>query len=165
MSYITVPLGSSHKKETFACGKPMLDNYLKKQAGQDIKRKLAACFVLEEEKQIKGYYTLSSASVGRETLPGDIIKKLPPAYSDLPTILLGRLAVNKIEQGKGFGESLLLDALKRSYFVSLQVGSMAVVVDPLDEEAGSFYSQYDFIWLPDSGKMFLPMGTIAQLGF
>ena len=163
MSFITVPLDSSHNKENFSCGKPMLDAYLQKQAKQDVKRRLSACFVLPDENEIKGYYTLSTASVERRLLPQEIIKKLPPSYNDLPTILLGRLAVSKSYQGQGLGEMMLMDALKRSYFISGQVGSMAVIVDPLDEEAVKFYEKYDFILLPDSGKMFLPMATIAQL--
>ena len=163
MSYITVPLDSSHNKENFDCGKPLLDDYLHKQAKQDVKRRLSACFVLPDENEIKGYYTLSTASVERRLLPREIIKKLPSSYNDLPTILLGRLAVSKSYQGQGLGEMMLMDALKRSYFISGQVGSMAVIVDPLDEEAVKFYEKYDFILLPDSGKMFLPMATIAQL--
>src|SRR5689334_7399032 len=114
MSYLTVPLHSSHKKEKFSCGKPLLDTYLHKQAKQDVKRKLSACFILpDQENNVKGYYTLSSASIERRFLPEEIIKKLPSSYYDLPVILLGRLAVNSEHQGKGLGELLLLDALKR----------------------------------------------------
>jgi hypothetical protein len=40
---------------------------------------------------------------------------------------------------------------------------MAVIVDPLDADAEKFYFKYGFIKLPDSGKMFLAMGTIATL--
>lgn len=163
MSYITVPLASSHKKDIFNCGKPLLDSYLHKQAKQDGKRRLSACFILPEGNEVKGYYTLSTASVERRLLPQEIIKKLPPSYSDLPAILLGRLAINKNYHGQRLGEMILMDALKRSYFTSKQVGSMAVIVDPLDEEAVKFYRKYDFILLPDSGKMFLPMATIALL--
>ncbi len=163
MSFITVPLDSAHKKENFNCGKGLLDAYLHKQAKQDVKRRLSACFILPDENEIKGYYTLSTAAVDRRLLPQEIIKKLPPSYSDLPAILLGRLAVSKNYQGRGLGEFMLMDALKRSYFISMQVGSMAVIVDPLDEEAVKFYEKYDFISLPDSGKMFLPMATIATL--
>ena len=163
MSFITVPLDSAHKKENFNCGKGLLDAYLHKQAKQDVKRRLSACFILPDENEIKGYYTLSTAAVDRRLLPQEIIKKLPPSCSDLPAILLGRLAVSKNYQGRGLGEFMLMDALKRSYFISMQVGSMAVIVDPLDEEAVKFYEKYDFISLPDSGKMFLPMATIATL--
>jgi len=163
MSYITVPLNNSHNKEKFNCGKPLLDSYLHKQAKQDKKRRLSACFILPGGNEVKGYYTLSSTSIERKLLPGEIIKKLPPAYNDLPAILLGRLAVSKEYQGQGLGEMILLDALKRGYDFSKQVGSMAVIVDPLDEEAVKFYEKYDFILLPDSRKMFLPMATIARL--
>lgn len=163
MSYITVPLDPSRKKENFNCGKLLLDSYLHKQAKQDVKRKLSACFVLPDRNEVKGYYTLSTTSVERKMLPQEIIKKLPPAYNDLPAILLGRLALSKNYQGQGLGELILMDALKRSYFTSLQVGSMAVIVDPMDDEAMKFYERYDFLLLPDSGKMFLPMTTIAQL--
>jgi hypothetical protein len=163
MSYITVPLNSSHNKENFSCGKPLLDSYLHKQAKQDVKRRLSACFILPDGNEVKGYYTLSSASIERKLLPEEIIKKLPPSYNDLPVILLGRLAISNNYQGQRLGEMILLDALKRSYAVSKEVGSMAVVVDPLDDAATRFYEKYDFILLPDSGKMFLPMATIALL--
>jgi hypothetical protein len=58
---------------------------------------------------------------------------------------------------------LLIDALKRSYEISKTIGSFAVVVDPIDQDAEDFYVKYGFIKLPDSGKMFLPMKTINQL--
>lgn len=164
MAFLTVPLSSSHKKESFRCGKTLLDNYLHKQAKQDVKRMLSACFVLpDEENNIKGYYTLSSFSIERTLLPDEIVKKLPPSYLDLPVILLGRLAVSQNYQGQGIGEILLIDALKRSYGVSKEVGSLAVIVDPLDKDAVRFYERYEFIELPDSAKMFLAMSTIAKL--
>ena len=40
---------------------------------------------------------------------------------------------------------------------------MAVIVDPIDQEAIDFFSKFGFILLPVSGRMFLPMATIAQL--
>jgi GNAT superfamily N-acetyltransferase len=163
MSFITIPLDASYGRESFVCGKSLLDFYIQEQAKQDVKRKLSACFIFADQTIVKAYYTLSAASIDRRLLPQEIIKKLPPAYSDLPVILLGRLAVDRKFQGKGIGEMILMDALKRCYYTSLELGSMAVIVDPLDEEAVKFYRQYDFMLLPDSGKMFLPMGTIAQL--
>ncbi|RYG41790.1 MAG: GNAT family N-acetyltransferase [Chitinophagaceae bacterium] len=163
MDFLTIALDSVHEKEKFQCGKPLLDGYLHKQAKQDIKRKLSACFVLAEGKIVKGYYTLSTAALGRALLPAELVKKLPASYTNLPMTLLGRLAVNIAHQRQGVGELLLVDALKRCYLASLQVESMAVVVDPIDEAAVKFYQRYDFIQLADSGKMFLPIATIAQL--
>jgi ribosomal protein S18 acetylase RimI-like enzyme len=166
MSYLAIALNFSHDKKNFNCGKQLLDDYLHKQAKQDVKRKLSACFVLleDESKKIIGYYTLSSTVVQRDLLPEEIVKKLPPSYNDLPATLLGRLAIDNSFQGQGLGELLLVDALKRSYYTSVSsVASMAVVVDPIDEAAINFYKKYGFILLPDSGKMFIAMDTITKL--
>ncbi len=160
-----VSLNASHKKDKFNCGKSNLDNYLHNQAKQDVKRKLAACFVLaDNENTLQGYYTLSSSSVDRSLLPLEIIKKLPVSYFNLPCTLLRRLAVDLNFKGRGFGELLLVDALRRSYITSLNsIGSMAVVVDPLGADAELFYLKFGFIYLPNSGKMFLPMITVGEL--
>lgn len=165
MSYLTTALDNLHKKKNFSCGNALLDNYLKTQAKQDVKRKLSACFILEdEEKTVKGYYTLSSAAIQRELLPESVIRKLPPSYKDLPATLLGRLAVDGTFERQGLGKLLLLDALKRSYDTSINsVGSMAVIVNPIDEDAVKFYDKYGFILLPDSGKMFISMETISAI--
>lgn len=165
MDFITVNLSAEHIKNEFSCEKVLLDNYLQHQAGQDVKRKLSACFVLIETHSnlIKGYYTLSNYSIPLSLIPNAVKKNLPKSYKSIPTTLLGRLAIDKNYQAKGIGKILLIDALKRSYIISKSVGSFAVIVDPLDNEAESFYKKYGFIKLPDSGKMFLAMKTIKQL--
>lgn len=72
----TVALNSSHKKGLFLCEETSLENYLRKQAGQDVKRQVAACFILEaEDNAIKGYYTLSADSVDRTLIPENLQKK------------------------------------------------------------------------------------------
>lgn len=165
MNELTENLNSSYKKKEFSCGKDMLDNYLHKQANQDIKRKLSACFVLNDKETdlLKGYYTLTNNSISQELIPKEFQKKLPNSYKSIPTTLLGRLAIDNRFQKQGVGKLLLVDALKRSYEISKSIGSFAVVVDPIDEDADRFYNKYGFIKLPDSGKMFLPMKTIKGL--
>ncbi len=158
-------LDKKHNRNDFDCGNELLNNYLKNQAGQDIKRKLSACFVLSENDTniIKGYYTLSNNSIPLSNFQEEIQKKLPKSYSSIPTTLLGRLAIDKNFQGKGIGKILLIDALKRSYEISKEIDSFAVIVDPIDEEAEKFYQKYDFIKLPDSGKMFIATKTLNDL--
>ncbi len=165
MIYLTDILNNTHKKKDFDCGNQLLNNYLHTQAKQDLKRRLSACFILSDDAiRVKGYYTLSSSSIQKELLPDEIISKLPPTYHNLPATLLGRLAVDNSFKGHRLGELLLLDALKRSFHVSLSsIGSMAVIVDPIDDAAANFYKKYGFILLPECGKMFLAMDTIAQL--
>ncbi len=165
MNGLTQNLNSNHRKKEFSCGKEMLDHYLQKQANQDIKRKLSACFVLNDEETnlLKGYYTLANNIIPQNLIPVKFQKKLPKSYTSIPTTLLGRLAIDNRYQGKGIGKLLLIDALMRSYEISKSIGSFAVIVDPLDEDAEKFYDKYGFISLPDSGKMFLPINTIKIL--
>lgn len=158
-------LENRHNRTDFDCGKELLNNYLKFQAGQDLKRKLAACFVLSdnETNKILGYYTLSNSSIPLSDFPQHIQRKLPKAYHAIPATLLGRLAIDLKYQGKGIGKILLIDAMKRSFEISHKIGSYAIIVDSLDEEAEKFYKKYDFTKLPDSGKMFITSKTLKEL--
>ena len=157
-------LNKSHVRTGFECGKALLDNYIITQASQDVKRDLSACYVMTEEgdKEVVGYYTLSSNSIERTTFPANMIARLPPSYGDLPTILMGRLAVDNKIKGQRLGEYLLINALNKCVEVSQTIGALAVVVDPIDEEAENFYSSYGFIYLPGNKKMFIPIKTIEE---
>lgn len=157
-------LNKTHNRKAFECEEQQLNHYLQKQANQDVKKKLAICFVaIDNDHNVMGYYTLSSESMGREQIPEKYIKKVPRNYS-APVILIGRLARDIKAKGTGLGEHLLLDALFRSLRLSEKsIGAMAVAVDPMNEFAVQFYKKYGFEQLPDSNKMFIPMITIKQL--
>lgn len=157
-------LDKAHNRKGFECEEQKLTHYIQKQVGQDVKKKLAICFVAtDNDNNVVGYYTLTSESLGRELIPDKYIKKVPKNYN-APVILLGRLARDIKAKGTGLGEHLLLDALFRAFTLSEEsIGAMAVVVDPINKYAVKFYKKYGFEQLPDSEKMFLPMSTIKQL--
>ncbi|MCW2318861.1 GNAT superfamily N-acetyltransferase [Rhodoblastus acidophilus] len=91
---------------------------------------MAASFVLVlKDGDIAGYYTLSSTAVRLPELPLAIVQKLP-RYPLVPAILQGRLAVDRRHQGRGYGRSLLADALYRA--VRSEIASFAVIVDAKD---------------------------------
>lgn len=167
MKLQTERLQSAHNRDDFECGQKALDEYLKKQANQDIKKKLSACFVITENEKsvnkVRGYYTLSNTGISREYIPQELRNKFPKSYKTIPATLLGRLARDRSVIGQGQGEKLLIDALYRSHLAAKELGSFAVVVDPIDKKAELFYAEYGFKKLPDSGKMFLAMKTIDQL--
>jgi len=158
------PLGSKHDRAAFSCGVDSLDLYLQKQAGQDLKKHAAVSFVLTSDgKTIAGYYTLSQYAVQLENVPEHVAKKLPK-YPLVPTTLIGRLAVSSAFRGQDQGETLLMDALYRIHKHSREVASAGVIVDAIDAAAVGFYKKYGFLELPKVPKrLFLPMGTIAQL--
>jgi predicted GNAT family N-acyltransferase len=158
-------LNKTHVKKNFDCGYPLLNGYIHNQAKQDFNRDLSVCYVLciAENNTVIGYYTLSSNSISKSLFPEDIIKKLPPSYNELPTILLGRLAVDSNEKNKGYGGILLLNALHNCLEFSKNIGALSVIVDPIDEQATGFYQKYGFIKIPSGNKMFLPIKTIESL--
>ena len=111
--FVCEPLGKQHDREQFDCGEPTLNHYLAKIAGQDVKRKAAAVFVMTEPSQparVDGFYTLSATAIELSALPAELTKKLPH-YPEVPAILIGRLARDLAFPG--VGSLLLADALTR----------------------------------------------------
>jgi len=121
--------------------------------------------VLLENKEptIIGYYTLASTSISLSLLPNNIAKKLP-RYPSVPAILLGRLAIDAGYQGKHLGAAVLFDALEKSLEYSENIGSMAIVVDAINDHAIAFYEKHGFISLEDcKNNLYLPMATVKEL--
>ena len=161
---IVEPLAAHHDRATFACGEPALDAYLQRQATQDVRRRVAQVFVAlgKSSDGIAGYYSLSAISFEKEKLPATLSKRLP--HYPVPAALLGRLAIDRTEQGRGLGEMLLLDALHRVVRASAAIAVHAVVVDAKNERARAFYERYGFQALTDEPRrLFMPLETIEKL--
>lgn len=157
------PLAKTHDRASFSCGIPELDNYLQRQARQDVDRHLASVFVLcNDSGHIAAFYTLSALALLPEDLPIVVGAKLP--RFPLPVTLLGRMAVDKAYRGSGLGRFVLMHALQRALHSTVEVASWAVVVDT-KVGARDFYLKYGFIPLPDKPhRLYLPMKEIEKLG-
>ena len=131
---------------------------MRENVNQDIRRRVAACFVaLTDEQRIVCYHTLASASLLLADLPANISKKLP-RYPTVPAIRMGRLAVDLSFKGQGLGGALLADALDRAD--RSEIAAYALIVDAIDEIALAFYKHHGFVALPDSPMaLFLPFAT------
>lgn len=160
------PLGAKHDRAAFSCGQEGLDTYLKQQASQDVRKRVAAVYVLTPDgKTVAGYYTLSQYAVDAGELPEELTRKLHlPKYDKLPATLLGRLARDQQFRGYGLGEILLVGALKRALEHSRNIASVALVVDAIDDKAAEFYISFGFVALPDHRhRFFIPMRTAEEL--
>ncbi len=153
------PLNPTHDRTGFQCGIEALDRYLKKQAKQDIKRRISRVFVAskpDNPKTVIGYYTLSTLSIELNQLPEKLTRKLP--RHPVPAALIGRLAVSDAAHGQGVGKMLLADAIKRTLAVSDQIAIYAMVVDAINDNARGFYEQFGFNRLSDdSPRLFVPL--------
>ncbi len=158
-------LHDRHDRGGFTCGVESLDRYLKTQAGQDVRRKANAVFVLGERDdpaRILGYYTLCATAIAPGEVP-EAARKHIPRYPLVSATLIGRLAVSRDRQGQRLGAILLADALRRAFESADTVGSSMIVVDALDERAAGFYAAHGFVRLPDSLRLALPMSLVGQL--
>jgi GNAT superfamily N-acetyltransferase len=162
IKFSVAALDLASDRTCFDSGVAALDQYFQTQVGQDIKRRVTACFVaIDAHGQIAGYYTLASASVLLTDLPDGVVKKLP-RYPSVPAVRMGRLAVHKLYKGKGLGAALLADALRRA--VTAEIAAYALVVDAKDKNAANFYAHHGFMALPDQPLfMFIPLSTVKDL--
>jgi ribosomal protein S18 acetylase RimI-like enzyme len=136
-----------HDRADFDCGVSVLNDYLEKQAALDIKRKASGCWVMTTQKDSKtvlAYYTLSAEAIDALDLPEmpKAISKKLPRYRRFGAALLGRLGVDKSQQGRGIGELLLMDAFHRCLVMDIPV--VVIVVDPKDSKAADWYERFGF---------------------
>ncbi len=160
MNFDIETLGKHHDRDSFDCGEPSLNDYLKLFARQNDSRGLGKTFVavLPNETIVKGYYTVSSSSISFETLPENL-----PRYP-IPVVHLGRLAVDHSARGTGLGGILLIDALLRADRLADQLGIYAVEVRALNAAARNFYLRYGFEPLSDDElHLYMTIKTIRKL--
>jgi GNAT superfamily N-acetyltransferase len=153
-------LSVEHNRAAFCSESAPLDRYFQQQVTQDVRRRVAACYVaLAADGRIAGYYTLAAASVLLHELPLAVLKKLP-RYPTVPAIRMGRLAVDQRFKGLGLGGALLADALTRA--AHSEIAAYAMVVDAKDKKAADFYQHHGFIPFPNSPlTLFLPLATAS----
>lgn len=155
-------LDASHERLAFRCASDPLDRYLREQATQDVRRRVAACYVLvDADQRVHGYYTLAASSVPLQDLPATLAKKLP-RYPLVPAVRLGRLAVDLELRGQGYGGALLADALQRA--AHNDIAAYAMVVDAKDATAAAFYRHHGFLDLVQAENiLLLPLASVATL--
>jgi len=156
-----VLLTKDHDRNSFDCGVPSLNDYLKKYALQNQKKHVARTYVVTRGNRIVGYYSLAYGSVSLEEAPQSVKSGLP--RHPVPVILLARLAVDSTEQGSGLGAALLKDALIRTIQAADIAGLRAILVHAKDDSAKRFYEKFGFEPSPiDTYHLFLRLSVIFE---
>ena len=158
MDFQIKSLDASVNAADFQCGNQPLNDYIRRYASQDVRRNVARVFVAAPDnnpQQLAGFYTLSAGSVSCSALLHSLAKKLP--RYPVPVALIGRLAVNSTNQGKGIGSILLADACLKVAQASSVLAVAGIIVDAKDETAIAFYEHFGFIQLPGQpDRLMLP---------
>ena len=154
-------LNNKHQLDEFGCGNETLNEWLKKRALKNQGYSASRTFVICEQDKVVGYYALASGSVQREIAPKSMARNMP---EPLPVIVLGRLAIDEKYQGRGLGKELLRDAILRSIFTAKNIGTSAILVHAISEDAKRFYEKNGFQVSPlEPMTLFMSMRKLKQL--
>jgi len=131
-------------------------------ANQHSARDNTRTFVLEgarDPTHIMGYYTLTMTSLDLTLLPNHLQKKHNQTHS---AGLIARLAVDKGYFKQGYGEWLLVDALRKLLLASDSVAFPLVVVDSKDGSV-EFYKKFGFQPFVDmKNKLYMTITDIRK---
>ena len=140
-----MPLAEAHRLDSFRCGKPELEFWLKQRARKNQLEAASRTFVVCAGNEVVGYYALSAGAVLHETVPGNVRRNMP---EPIPVAVLGRLAVHSDWNGQGVGAGLLKDAVRRAARLAEEIGIRALLCHAIDENAKKFYLHHGFIESP-----------------
>jgi len=135
-------LTTLHELHAFDSGEPSLNDWLKQRALRNQANNASRTFVVcTERHRVVGYYALAASAVVNAQAPGHFRRSMP---DPIPVVVLGRLAVDLSQQGKGLGRALMQDAARRVINAADTIGIRGMLVHALSEKARAFYEKLGF---------------------
>jgi GNAT superfamily N-acetyltransferase len=130
-----------HKRDEFDSGEPVLDEWLRRYAGQNRRRDTAATWVIADAHDVVvAYASVSMTGIDRSAAR-DLAKSAP---DPVPALLLGRLAVDRRSAGLGVGTALALHVLATAVELNEKAACRAVVVTALGQTARAWWERLGF---------------------
>jgi GNAT superfamily N-acetyltransferase len=131
--------------EEFDCSEPKLNDWLRKHAKRNHEAGASRTYVVCLGDRVVAYYCLAMGSVSLNVAPGKVRRNMP---DPIPVAVLGRLAVDRTLQGRGYGTGLVKDAVRRVVEVSTVIGVRALLVHAISQRARDFYLRSGFVESP-----------------
>lgn len=132
-----------HDRSAFDSGEPLMDEWLRKYAGQARRDDTAATWVIAAEGYVVvAYASLNLSSVDLSAAPPGLRGKMPP--DPIPTLHCGRLAVDRRCVNLGIGTSLLKHVLATAVDINQKAALKAVTVVALHDRARSWWERFGF---------------------
>lgn len=152
------PLAARHELDHFTCGHDSLDRWLKRRAARNQATGASRTYVACEGQRAVAYYALASSAIALGDATSRFSRNMP---DPVPTVVLGRLAVDRAWQGKGLGRALVRDACLRTGQAAAVIGVRGMLVHALSDKARGFYRHVGFD--PSPLDSMLLMITLADL--
>jgi len=160
----------------FDCEDEDLNDFLFNEATPYQKELLATTFVMENDKQTLGYYSLLNDSLQlREDMFASksqfrkFLRELMPYpkrhLKTIPALKIGRLAIDKSFKGKGLGSVIMANIISKCIKMNKEQACRLITVDAY-KQAIPFYQKMGFKFLTEDDKndttrlMFLDLTNI-----
>ncbi len=142
-----VLLTDAHDNGVFDCGEPVLDEWLRNRALDNLRAAASRTYVVcpTGSLLVVGYFALSMGQILAQDVVGSMRRNMPKA---IPAVVLGRLAIDRAWQGRGLGRAMLAQAVERALRASAEVSARLVMVHAISPAAEAFYLHHGFTRLP-----------------
>jgi GNAT superfamily N-acetyltransferase len=137
----------NHALENLNSDEPLLDEWLKRRAISNLELGASRTYVIcpKDSLDVIGFFSLSMGQILASETMGSMRRNMP---SQIPAVVLGRLAIDLKWQGKGLGRALIFDAMRRSLLASQEIATRLVIVHAISPAAERFYLHHGFTRLP-----------------
>jgi GNAT superfamily N-acetyltransferase len=131
-----------HDRDQFDSGEPVLDEWLRRYAGQNRRRDTAATWVIADANNVVvAYASVAMTGIDRSAAPAALAKGSP---DPVPALLLGRLAVDHRYSRLGIGTGLAAHVLATAVELNERAACRAVVATALTETARAWWERLGF---------------------
>ena len=146
----------------FDCEDEDLNDFLFNEAVSYQKELLATTFVMENDKQTLGYYSLLNDSLqlkeemfASKSQFRKFLRELVPYpkrhLKTIPALKIGRLAIDKTFKGKGLGSVIMANIISRCIKMNEEQACRLITVDAY-KQAVPFYQKMGFKFLIEGDK-------------
>jgi GNAT superfamily N-acetyltransferase len=135
--------GRRHQRDAFDSGEPVLDEWLRRYAGQNRRGNTAATWVIATPGDVVvAYASLSMTGIDRSAAPSSLARNAP---TPVPALLIGRLALDKNHGGLGIGTALVAHVLATAVELNAKAALRAVVVTALHARSRAWWERFGFV--------------------
>ena len=152
------PLTDAHDLTGFSSGVVVLDDWFRRRARANQVSGASRTFVVAEGGKVVGYYAVASGAITVAVTVGRFRRNMP---DPIPVAVLGRLAVDQSQQGKGLGRAMFRDCALRVAHAADSIGIRGIVVHAISEQAKAFYLALGFD--PSPAEPMTLMVTLADI--
>ncbi|MGH3561291.1 MAG: GNAT family N-acetyltransferase [Mycobacterium sp.] len=136
-----VLLGADHIVDDFDCSTDVLNEWLRTKALHNQREGGSRTWVVLDGRRVVAFYASSTAVLMRSHATKRAARNQP---DPLPAVLLGRLAVDAGNQGRGLAAALLKHFVLKSLEIAELTSVRLLLVHAKNDAAQRFYLRYGF---------------------